>query len=72
MPPTRIELVHTINAAYIGFEEKEKCSIEVGKLADLAILTADFLTVPEDQIMNIKLYMTIVDGRVVYEAQPAR
>ena len=31
-----------------------------------------FLTVPEDQIMNIKSFMTIVDGRVVYEAQPAR
>jgi predicted amidohydrolase YtcJ len=62
----------TINAAFIGFEEKKKGSIEVGKLADLAILTADFLTVPEDQIMNIKSHMTIVDGKVVYEAQPAR
>jgi predicted amidohydrolase YtcJ len=62
----------TINAAFIGFEEKKKGSIEVGKLADLAILTADFLTVPEDQIMNIKSYMTIVDGTVVYEAQPAK
>ena len=62
----------TINAAFIGFEEKKKGSIEVGKLADLAILTADFLTVPEDQIMNIKSYMTIVDGKVVHEAQPAK
>jgi predicted amidohydrolase YtcJ len=62
----------TINAAYIGFEEQKKGSIEVGKLADLAILTADFLTVPEDQLMNIKAYITIVDGRVVHEAQPAR
>ena len=44
----------------------------MGKLADLAILTADFLTVPEDQIMNIKSYMTIVDGKVVYESQPAK
>jgi predicted amidohydrolase YtcJ len=61
----------TINAAYIGFEEKKKGSIEAGKLADLAILTADFLTVPEDQLMTIKAYMTIVDGKVVYEAQPA-
>ena len=59
----------TINAAYIGFEEKKKGSIEAGKLADLAILTGDFLTVPEDQLMNIKAYMTIVDGKVVYEAQ---
>ena len=62
----------TINAAYMGFEEKLKGSIEVGKLADLAILTADFLTVPEDQIMNIKAYMTIVDGKVVHGTQPAK
>jgi predicted amidohydrolase YtcJ len=61
----------TINAAYIGFEEKNKGSIEAGKLADLAILTGDFLTVPEDQIMTIKSYMTIVDGKIVYEAKPA-
>ena len=61
----------TINAAYIGFEEKKKGSIEPGKLADLAILTADFLTVPEDQIMTIKSYMTIVDGKIVYEVKPA-
>jgi hypothetical protein len=59
----------TINAAYIGFEETKKGSIEVGKLADLAILTQDFLTVPEDQIMNIKSFLTIVDGKVVYQAQ---
>jgi predicted amidohydrolase YtcJ len=62
----------TINAAFIGFEEQKKGSIEVGKLADLAILTADFLTVPEDRIMDIKSYMTIVDGKVVHEAPPAR
>jgi predicted amidohydrolase YtcJ len=62
----------TINAAFMGFEEKKKGSIEAGKLADLAILTADFLTVPDDQIMNIKSYMTIVDGKVVYEAQPVK
>jgi predicted amidohydrolase YtcJ len=59
----------TINAAYIGFEEKKKGSIEVGKLADVAILTGDFQTVPEDQMMNIKSYMTIVDGKVVYERE---
>ena len=62
----------TINAAFIDFEEKKKGSIEAGKLADLAILTADFLTVPEDQIMNITLYLTIVDGKVVLEAQPTK
>jgi predicted amidohydrolase YtcJ len=58
----------TINSAYMQFEETKKGSIEVGKLGDLAILTADFLTVPEDQIKNIKSFMTIVDGKVVYDA----
>ena len=58
----------TIDAAYIGFEETKKGSIEAGKLADLAILTQDFLTVPEDQLLNIKSFLTIVDGKVVYEA----
>jgi predicted amidohydrolase YtcJ len=62
----------TINAAYMQFEETKKGSIEVGKMGDLAILTQDFLTVPDDQIRNIKAHMTIVDGKVVYEATPAR
>ena len=62
----------TINAAYLGFEETKKGSIEVGKLADVAILTQDYLKVPEDQIKDIKAFVTIVDGKVVYEAQPAR
>jgi predicted amidohydrolase YtcJ len=59
----------TINAAYIGFEETKKGSLEAGKLADLAILTQDFLTVPEDQLLNIKSYLTIVDGKVVHETK---
>jgi predicted amidohydrolase YtcJ len=41
-------------------------------MADLAILTGDFLTVPEDQLMTIKSYMTIVDGRIVHEAQATK
>jgi predicted amidohydrolase YtcJ len=62
----------TINPAYLGFEETKKGSIEVGKLADVAILTGDFLTVPEDQIKDLESYVTIVDGKVVYEQQPGR
>ncbi len=62
----------TINAAYLGFEETKKGSLEVGKLADIAILTQDYLKVPDDQIKDIKAFVTIVDGKVVYEAQPAK
>jgi predicted amidohydrolase YtcJ len=62
----------TINAAYLGFEETKKGSIEVGKLADIAVLTGDFMTVPEDEIKNLESAVTIVDGKVVYERQPGR
>jgi predicted amidohydrolase YtcJ len=61
----------TINAAYMNFEETKKGSIEAGKMGDLAILTGDFLTVPEDEIKNIKAFMTIVDGKVVYDSRGA-
>jgi len=59
----------TINAAYLGFEETKKGSLEVGKFADIAILTGDYLTVPEDEIMNLRSHVTIVDGKVVYDAR---
>ncbi len=56
----------TIEGAYLTMTEKDKGSIEVGKLADFAILSADPLTVPEDQLADIAAEMTIVGGRVVY------
>ena len=57
----------TINGAYVTWEEAIKGSIEPGKLADLAVLDADPLTVPEDALKDISADMTFVDGRVVYE-----
>lgn len=58
----------TINGAYLSFDEDKRGSIEVGKLADLAVLSADPLTVEESRIRDITSLMTIVGGRVVYEA----
>jgi predicted amidohydrolase YtcJ len=57
----------TIDAAYTGFEENIKGSIEPGKLADLVVLSGDILAIPPDQIHDLKADMTILDGNVVYQ-----
>jgi predicted amidohydrolase YtcJ len=66
---TREEAVRmwTCNNAYATFEEDIKGSIEPGKLADLVVLSEDFLTVPAERISQIKICLTMVGGRVVYE-----
>ena len=59
--------LYTTNAAYSGFEEKVKGSIEPGKLADLIVIDRDILTIPENQIKDIKVDMTVLDGKIVYQ-----
>ncbi|HZR72127.1 amidohydrolase [Bradyrhizobium sp.] len=59
--------LYTSAASHYMFEEHKKGSIEPGKLADLAVLSADPLTVPEDQIRDIKADLTVVDGKVVFQ-----
>jgi len=60
--------MYTINNAHASFEESIKGSIEPGKLADLAILSNDYMECPVDQIRDIKSELTIVGGKVVYSA----
>lgn len=57
---------YTRAASYISFDEKIKGTIEPGKLADLVVLSGDMLTVPEDDIKDLKVVMVIVGGRIVY------
>jgi predicted amidohydrolase YtcJ len=56
----------TINGACLTFEEGRKGSLEVGKLADLVVLDADPLSVPERRIRDIRAVMTMVGGRIVF------
>ncbi|MBX2962671.1 MAG: amidohydrolase [Cyclobacteriaceae bacterium] len=65
---TRIQALrsYTLDAAYGAFEEKSKGSIEVGKLADFAILSEDIMQCDEQQILNAQVIMTIMGGKVVY------
>jgi predicted amidohydrolase YtcJ len=61
-------IAHTRNNAYIVFQESNLGSIQPGKYADLLVLDRDYLTVPADQIKDIKPVLTMVGGRIVYEA----
>ena len=54
-------------AAYANFEEDFKGSIEIGKVADLVIVSKDIMTVKESEILQAKVVATLMDGEVVYQ-----
>ena len=59
--------MYTQAAAYACFEEEAKGSITVGKLADLALLSADPTAVPPEEIKDINVEMTVIDGRIAWQ-----
>jgi predicted amidohydrolase YtcJ len=61
-------VAHTRKNAYFVFRENDIGSLQPGKLADIVVLDRDYLTVPADQIKDIKSVMTVVGGRVTYDA----
>jgi predicted amidohydrolase YtcJ len=63
---TEALITYTRGSAYAAFEEGVKGSIEVGKLADLAVVDTDPYTVDIDEIAGTTTYMTIVGGRIAY------
>jgi predicted amidohydrolase YtcJ len=58
---------YTINAAYAEFTEKEKGSIEPGKLADLVVIDRNILKIKPEEIISASVLMTIVDGRIIFD-----
>src|SRR5262249_11062473 len=58
---------YTLGSAYAEFQENVKGSITVGKLADLVLLSRDIFKIDPKEIESVKVVMTIVDGRVVFE-----
>jgi predicted amidohydrolase YtcJ len=69
---TRAEALRsmTLEVAYASFAEREKGSIEVGKLADLVVLSQDILQVPDALLMRTEVVATILGGRVLHEKKP--
>jgi predicted amidohydrolase YtcJ len=59
----------TIWPAYAAFEEDLRGSIQVGKLADLTVLSADIMKIPEMDILKTRCVMTVIGGQVVFEAK---
>jgi predicted amidohydrolase YtcJ len=61
--------LYTINNAYLHHEEKEKGTLEVGKLGDVIVIDRDFLTCPVEQIAQTRVLWTVVGGRVVHQGK---
>jgi predicted amidohydrolase YtcJ len=70
--PTREDALraYTIGSAWFSFDENKRGSLEPGKLADLAVLTQDYMTAPSDKIGSIESLLTMVGGKIVYAAGP--
>ena len=62
--------MYTEFGAYAAFSEGEKGSISPGKLADLVLLERDPTTTPPDEIKDIKVEMTVIDGNIVWDRRP--
>jgi predicted amidohydrolase YtcJ len=58
---------YTINNAYAAFQEDKLGSLTPGKWADIVVLSEDIMTVPDAEILDAKVVLTIVGGKVVYE-----
>ena len=72
-PDERVDLatairMHTLNGAYAAFEEREKGSLEPGKLADLVLLGEDLTRVPAPRLRHVEVAMTVVGGEIVHPA----
>jgi hypothetical protein len=64
--------LYTLGSAWFAHDDDARGSLEVGKLADLAVLSKDFMTVPVDQIGTIESVLTLVGGKTVYDASAAQ
>ena len=72
--PSRLDALrfYTLGSAWFSFGENERGSLEAGKLADLAVLSDDYMTIPLEKIGGLESVLTMVGGKIVYAAGPYR
>ena len=70
--PTREQALatYTLGGAWVAHAERERGSLAVGKLADFAVLSEDYMSVPVERIGALRSLLTVVGGRVVFAAAP--
>jgi len=61
---------YTQGSAWFTFDDDKRGTLEPGRLADLAVLDKDYLTVPADELASLTALLTMVGGRIVYAAEP--
>jgi predicted amidohydrolase YtcJ len=66
---TRVEAInsYTLGNAFAAFEEEDKGSLEVGKLADLVVLSKDLEKCADAEVLDAEILMTIVGGEVKFQ-----
>ena len=69
--PSRADALcfYTMGSAWVSRDEAKRGSLEAGKLADLAVLSKDYVTVPVEEIGDTVSLLTMVGGEVVYDAR---
>ncbi|MEQ1884166.1 MAG: amidohydrolase [Bryobacteraceae bacterium] len=61
---------YTSGSAWFSHDDNKRGSLEVGKFADLAVLSADYMTIPVEQVSGLESMLTMVGGKVVYATGP--
>jgi len=71
-PEEKTDLLHvlkayTVNSAFASFEEKEKGSLEIGKLADMIVMSENIQETPAEELLRLSVDITILDGKIVFK-----
>jgi len=62
--------MYTLGSAWFAHDDDKRGSLVVGKLADLAVLSKDYMRTPLEDIAGIESLLTVVGGRIVYAGGP--